>query len=219
MAERIPTMAGDLRLALDPDAFAAAAGLEGDLDPWQRQVLDAPERKLLLNCSRQAGKSTVAALLAVRTALFAPGSLTLLVSPSQRQSGELFRKTLAFFRALPIKPPVTSESALRLELLSGSRVVSLPGSERTTRGYSKARLIVLDEAARIDDGLISSLRPMLATSKGGRFIAMSTPWGRRGFFYDRWQADDPGWLKIEVPATDCSRIPAEFLTEQERELG
>jgi hypothetical protein len=213
------SMATDLRLAIDPNAFARAAGLEADLDPWQLQVLDAPELKLCLNCSRQAGKSTVSALLAVRHALYQPGSLTLLVSPSQRQSGELFRKALGFYHAVPVKAPIRAESALRLELTNGSRIVSLPGSEKTTRGYSKASLIVLDEASRIEDGLISSLRPMMATAKGARFVVMSTPFGRRGFFFERWHADDPGWLKIEIPATECPRIPAEFLQEQERELG
>ncbi len=214
-----PSMAADLRLALDLDHFARSAGLEGDLDSWQLRVLDAVESKVILNCSRQAGKSTVSALLAIRHALYSPASLTLLVSPSQRQSGELFRKALANYHALPLKPPIRAESALRLELSNGSRIVSLPGSEKTTRGYSKASLIVLDEASRIEDGLISSLRPMMATARGARFVVMSTPWGRRGFFYERWHADDPGWLKIEIPATECPRIPAEFLSEQARELG
>ena len=51
--------------------------------------------------------------------------------------------------ALPSRPEVKAGECLRLELANGSRVVSLPGSERTTRGYSKAALIILDEAARI----------------------------------------------------------------------
>jgi hypothetical protein len=114
---------------------------------------------------------------------------------------------------------VHAESALRLELANGSRVVSLPGSEKTTRGYSRANLIILDEASRIEDALIGSLRPMMAVAKGARFVCMSTPWGRRGFFFDRWQASDPGWLKIEIPAERCVRIPLEFLEEQRRELG
>jgi hypothetical protein len=213
------SLAGDLRLALDVDHFARVAGLEGDLDGWQRQVLDAPEHKILLNCSRQSGKSTVAALLAIRTAIFEPRSLVLLVSPSQRQSGELFRKALGCYHALPSKPPLKSESAARFELSNGSRLISLPGSERTTRGYSRASLILFDEAARISDDLIAAMRPSMATAKDARLIVMSTPLGRRGFFYDRWHADDPGWLKLEVPAPACPRISPEFLAEQERELG
>jgi hypothetical protein len=116
---------------------------------------------------------------------------------------------------------VKLESALRLELANGSRVVSLPGSERTTRGYSKAALIILDEAARITDELIASLQPMQATSLAGRrrFVAMSTPYGRRGWFFDRWMSLDPGWFKVTVPAHECRRISPEFLAEQERGLG
>jgi hypothetical protein len=77
-------LTSDLRLALDPDLFVQAAGLDGELDPWQRSVLDAGESKLLLCCSRQSGKSTIAALLAARTAVLEPNSLVLCVSPSMR---------------------------------------------------------------------------------------------------------------------------------------
>jgi hypothetical protein len=219
----VESLAADLRLAIDPDAFAAAAGLEGPLDEWQRSVLDAAEGKMLLCCSRQSGKSTIAALLAARTAVFKPGSLVLCVSPSLRQSGELFRRVLGFYHGLsglPSRPPVKAESALRLELTNGSRVISLPGSERTTRGYSQAALIVLDEASRIEDELIVSLAPMQAATRGQRrFVAMSTPWGRRGWYFERWQSADPGWLKVEVTANQCPRIAPDFLAEQERELG
>lgn len=218
--------AADLRLALDSDAFAAAAGLEGVLDDWQRSVLDAVEGKVLMCCSRQSGKSTIAALLAARTAVLEPGSLVLCVSPSLRQSGELFRRVLAFYHglsSLPSRPKVKAESALRLELMNGSRVISLPGSEKTTRGYSKAALIILDEAARIEDELITALQPMQAATARGqrRFVAMSTPWGRRGWYFERWQgaASDRSWKRVLVPAGECPRISSEFLAEQERELG
>ncbi len=213
----------DLRLALDVDHFARAAGLEGPLDDWQRDVLDAPQQKVLMCCSRQSGKSTTAALLALRVALYEPGSLTLLVSPSQRQSGELFRRVMAFYHALPEgKTPLHAESVLRLELKGGSRIVSLPGSERTTRGYARAAAVVLDEAARVPDELIASLRPMQATSGAGRkFVALSTPHGKRGWFYEQWLmvGSDPTWLRVEIPASKCPRISAEFLAEQLKELG
>jgi hypothetical protein len=134
--------------------------------------------------------------------------LVLCVSPSLRQSGELFRKVAGFLHAIPSKPRIRAESALRLELENGSRVISLPGSEKTTRGYSKANLVVLDEASRIEDALISALRPMQAVAGAGRrrFVAMSTPYGRRGWFYDRWQSADPGWLKVQIPAERCRVI-------------
>src|SRR5438874_990303 len=60
-------------------------------DPWQIDVLESGHPRLLLNCSRQAGKSTAVAYLALAEALFHTRSLVLLLSRSQRQSAELFR--------------------------------------------------------------------------------------------------------------------------------
>ena len=95
-----------------------------------------PARRTLLNASRQCGKCTVTGILAAHTALYDPGSLTLLLSPTQRQSHELFRKALDAYRSIPTAIPIVQESALRLELANGSRIVSLPGKETTVRGFS-----------------------------------------------------------------------------------
>jgi hypothetical protein len=103
-------------------------------------------------------------------------------APALRQSSELLRKVVGFYRALKDEAvPVKNESALRLELRNGSRIVSLPGDETTIRGYSGVRLLVVDEAVRVPDDLYFSIRPMLAVS-GGRLVCLSTPFGKRGFF-------------------------------------
>jgi hypothetical protein len=188
-----------------------------DPDPWQEQVLRSHSSRLLLNCSRQSGKSTTVATLAVWTALYDAGALVLLVSPTLRQSGELFKKAIAVYRALGRPVPSESESALQLALDNGSRIVSLPGKEDTVRGYSGVRLLAIDEAAWVPDSLYVALRPMLAVSQG-RLIAMSTPHGTRGFFYEAWRGTEP-WRRIEVPATACPRITAAFLAEEERTMG
>jgi hypothetical protein len=64
------------------------------LDPWQAEVLRSPSKRTLMLCSRQSGKSTTAAIMSIGQAVTAPGSLTLLVSPSLRQSTELFRTVI-----------------------------------------------------------------------------------------------------------------------------
>src|SRR5919199_3284635 len=179
----IAELAVDLAAALDPVALAQQAGL--DPDPWQRDVLRSTAPRVLLNCSRQSGKSTISALLALHTALYTPSALVLMLSPSLRQSAELFRKGLDLYRALGRPVPAQAETSLRLELEGGSRIISLPGSEATIRGYSGVRLLVIDEAARVEDTLYGSLRPMLAVSNG-RLIALSTPFGRRGWWVEAW---------------------------------
>src|SRR3954449_12213233 len=156
-------LALDLACALDPTLFAERK-LGFTPDAWQRVFLRSPATRVLLNVSRQAGKSTTAAILALHEALYRHGSLILLVSPSLRQSGELFRKTAEFRGRLDPAPVLTQDNALSCAFGNGSRVVSLPGDEGTVRGFSAPRLIVEDEASRVDDALYRSIRPMLATS-------------------------------------------------------
>jgi len=210
-----PALALDLAAALDPVRFAERAGIVPD--SWQATVLRSTAPRTLLNCSRQSGKSTISAMLALWTALYTPRSLVLMVSPSLRQSSELFRKCADFYQSLGRPVPAGSETALRLELENGSRIISLPGKEATIRGFSRVSLLLLDEAARIDDPLYLSLRPMLAVS-GGRLLAMSTPWGRRGWWFEAWQGVE-SWQRVKITADMCPRISPDFLAEEQRVLG
>ncbi len=208
-------LAEDLAVALDPVNLAEAAGLEPD--PWQARFLRGGDPRVLLNCCRQSGKSTMTAVLAVHSAFFEAGALVLLLSPSLRQSQELLRKVLYVYRAAGQTLRADSESTLRLELNNGSRILSLPGKEQTIRGFSDVSLLAVDEAARVPDDLYFAVRPMLAVS-GGRLVALSTPFGARGWWYEAWSSDEP-WDRYEVPAIECPRIAPEFLDEERRNLG
>src|SRR5215211_1297396 len=210
------SLAEDLKLALDRVAFAQEVGLKPDR--WQEDLLRSTARRVLLNCARQSGKSTMVGLLAVHAALYEPDSLILLLSPTLRQSQELFKKCLSLYRAADKPVPPESETALTLTLENGSRIVSLPGKEGTVRGYSGVRLLAIDEAARVPDDLYLALRPMLAVS-GGRLIALSTPWGKRGWWHAEWTDGGPSWERYEIPATACPRISAAFLEEERRSMG
>jgi hypothetical protein len=210
-------LALDLAMALDPALFARDV-LAFNPDPSQMQVLRWMGKRLLLNCSRQWGKSTTTSILAVHEAVFRPDSLILLVSPSLRQSSELFRKISGFIERLPVKPECLEDNRLTLQLENGSRIVTLPSKEATVRGFSGATLIIEDEASRVDDLLYKTMRPMLAVS-GGRLVLMSTPHGRQGHFWDEWDTGGTVWERISVKATDCLRIPKSFLDEERASLG
>jgi hypothetical protein len=209
-------LARDLRFALDAVTFAQALGLSPD--PWQDRVLRWGGKRLLLNCSRQAGKSTTTAFKALHHAIYEPNAMVLLVSPSLRQSSELFRKVTSALEKVPGAPRRLEDNRLSLEFENGSRIVALPSSEATIRGFSGVTLIIEDEAAFVTDDLYTALRPMLATS-GGRLVLMSTPFGRRGHFYDAWSSDDTSWERVEVRASDVPRISTAFLEEERNAIG
>src|SRR5262249_54855453 len=72
-------------------------------------------------------------------------------------------------------------------------------------------------AALVPDELYRTVRPMLAVSRG-RLVCLSTPYGKRGFFYEAW-AKGREWTRIEVPAAKVARIAPEFLEEERQALG
>lgn len=208
------SLARDFARALDPVSIMSDAGL--DPDDWQADLLRSTDKNHLVLCSRQAGKSTTCAALALHQALYDPG-LILLLAPAQRQSVELFRKVLDVYRSLDGVPGTIQESALKLELENGSRIIALPGTEATVRGYSGPKTVIVDEASRTDDALFGAVRPMLATTQG-RFIALTTPYGQRGWFYEAWH-NGRDWVRTRVTANDCPRISAEWLEDERARIG
>lgn len=206
---------GALAAAIDPVAFARRAGIQPD--PWQADVLRSTDQRMLLNCSRQSGKTTTTALLGLYTAMHTPNSLVLILSPSLRQSSEFFRTLARLYAASGATVPSTAETLLRLELENGSRVLSLPASEKTVRGFPAVDLLLIDEASRVLDDLYATVRPMLAVSNG-RLVALSTPYGKRGWWSNAWHSIDP-WKRVKITADQCPRISPAFLAEERRELG
>lgn len=214
-------------LWVKPGQVMTAAGLTPD--PWQDRVLQSTSRQIALLCSRQVGKSSVAAALAVKTALLEAPATVLVISPSERQSGETVSKAKTMYNALVRKgkqassapptrflgtdgaaleadwsnlPAKERESALQLHLTNGSRIIGLPGSADTIVGYSGVNLLIIDEAARVVDELYQSVRPMLAVSQG-RLLALTTPKGKRGWFWEifaKWKDEGNPATRAELKA-------------------
>jgi hypothetical protein len=183
--------------AADPgELFTRAVG--GRPEPWQQRVLTSTARRLLLLTARQVGKSMTVAVLAAQTAIFRPGSLTLIVSGGQRQADELLAKVRV---ALSVESTVEG-SRTELRLPNGSRVVSLPATEGTTRGYSAADLLIFDEAAWCPDLVFVAMMPTVAAS--GRVVALSTPGARSGWFYEAATGAASEWEVHKVTAEESA---------------
>src|SRR5260221_12022982 len=188
-----------------------------DPNPLQESVLRGGRRGIV-NCTRQWGKSTVGAAKAVHRAFCQPDSLILVLSPSERQSGELMRKAEEFVSRLGIKVRGDGTNEISIAFPNRSRIVGLPHREKTARGFSKVSLMLIDEASRVEDKLYRAMRPALAVGNGDLWL-MSTPNGKRGFFYEEWTDGGVAWERIRVAAPDCPRIDPRFLAEERAKEG
>lgn len=208
---------GSIRTAVDPITWARnVLGFEPDAE--QIKLLTTSHRHVILNCTRQWGKSTTTAAKAVHLALHKPGALILAMSPSSRQTGELLRKMAGFLNTVGLHAHGDGDNEQSFLLPNGSRIVGLPGGEANIRGFSAVSLLIVDEASRVPDAAYRAARPMLAIG-GGSLLLLSTPYGKRGFFYDEWASGGPDWERIQVPASHCPRISRSFLDAEHKSLG
>lgn len=207
--------ANDLLYASDPVLWSREV-LGFTPDPWQADLLRSRSRKIILNCSRQSGKSTTCAALGLHDSIYRRPSFGLVIAPSQDQSSELMMKFDEFRGAVELPSDyLSTDTKLAVKFANGNRFVARPGSEKTARSFSAVTLLLEDEASRVLDDLYNTVRPMLAVSNG-RHILMSTPFGKRGHFHKIWSEEIDLWERYEIPAEMCPRISPEFLVEEKR---
>jgi hypothetical protein len=201
--------------ALDPVLFCRDR-LDFTPDDWQCGFLRSERRQIIMNCGRQIGKSTVVAAKAVHTALYRPGSLCLVIAPTQRQSRELALKIGRFLDQMEPTPALDEANKLSMTLANSSRIVALPGDGATIRGYSAPDLVLVDEGAFVAPDTFVALVPMQASNPDGQLVLLSTPNGTAGFFYDAWFGDGD-WERYEIPTSSCPRMSAQWLDERRRD--
>jgi hypothetical protein len=209
----------------DPVRLLELAGFTPD--PWQAEFIRSTAKREMLLCSRQTGKTTISAAKALATALTRRRCDVLVFSRALRQSVEFLRRASWFWAQSGKLLAAVTENKTEVEFENGSRIISLPGNPNGVVGFS-AGLVIIDEASRVMDDLYYFVRPMVAATNGD-MIALSTPFGKRGWFFSEWEglgADgkpkkagtDP-WKRTKITALECSRLSAEFLEESRASMG
>lgn len=186
------------------------------LDDWQKELLSGKDPRVLCLASRQSGKSECISFICVHTAIYQSPSLCLIISASQRQASELFKKCRDRLLSLKDHGKLVHETTTMLELGNGSRIVALPANEVTLRGYSRPAILIFEEGCWCPDDVYNAARPMLAANPSGRLIGISSAGAKQGWFFESYTSGSPVWKRFEVPATACPRITPLFL-EQERQ--
>lgn len=182
---------------------------------FQKKFMKSEKRRVIVVTSRQVGKSEVTAVKAVWKAWLFPNQFILVLSPTIRQSQELFKK---------IKRNVTSKTVIyedvirmtqtEIEFSNGSIIKVIPGRETSVRGFT-ADVVIIDEAAYVDEAVIGAVEPVIAVRRG-QLIMISTPGPPRGYFYNVWvNGDEKIWEKIKATFEEANYDP-EFVENYRR---
>lgn len=181
------------------------------LFPWQEKVLASSAPRIIAATSRQAGKTTLATMLAARYAYNNPQSLVLVCTPTLRQGKMLAEKVFPLL-------DLPSKGSLECNLTNGSQVVFVPDSPDAMRGH-RPHCVVLDDATSITEETGFLLEAYSASCPEVSIVLLSTPKvGRRGFFYRIWSSNG-AWERHAVPAYELPTISVDYLLRAREELG
>lgn len=186
------------------------------LDPWQKEVLEQ-KKDVCIVSGRQCGKSTVVALLAAQTALKIPNSYILIGAYVIDQTELLFWKIKDYIETKHASQVVGRMTLHFLKLKNGSIIIckAIGDTGAGMRGPT-ATMVIIDEAAFVPDRAWIAIEPVISVAKG-RIILLSTPQGKKGFFYEAYK--NPDFYVKKVSARDCPRHTKAFLDKKQAELS
>jgi hypothetical protein len=195
------------------------------LFPYQEELtndIQENDRVVILK-SRQLGISTLSAGYSLWMMLFHTDKNILVVAIDQNTSKNLVTKVNVMFENLPswLKMRTTEKNKLSLRLANGSQIKAVASSG--TSGRSEAlSLVIIDEAAFVDNAeeLWASLQQTLST--GGKGVILSTPNGTGNFFHKIWVASEEGRNQFHTKRLPWQVHPdrtQEWRDRQDTELG
>jgi len=195
---------------------------------YQIKPLNDLSVRVIMACGRQVGKTEMAAIKGLYFAVMNPNTVTLIISPTQRQSGILFRRMKRFVninsqlpeeRRIPIATFIRRETQTVIEFENGSEIHSLPAAEdgSNIRGFT-AHFIIIDEGAYIDDRVFSTISPMLATTNG-KLLLLGSPNGVNNFFYKAFSDDKLRFIHYHVTSYENPLIDKNYLENEKDSLS
>lgn len=234
----LPNFLGYIRA--DPTLFAYHyfnddKGNQFKARSYQDIILNDQSKRIVVCISRQMGKTTMSAIKAIYTAMFNPGTTVIVISRTKPQSAEIVRRIKTLMRTgrytdfkefFPSQKESQTEIVLKLKGGKQSRILCVPATD-AARGYT-ANMVIVDEAAFIENGdyIFEQVIEPMTMETDGSIMLLSTPNGRRGFFYEsfknkHWNSYQFDYranpnnteLKMEIKRSSMTRLA--FMSEYE----
>jgi len=196
-----------------------------NLYPFQSKVLHLfrDNQYIITLKSRQLGISTLSAAYALWMMLFHKDKNVLALATTQATARNLVSKTMFMYDQLPkwLRLPALEKNKLSLRLKNGSKITAKSSNTDAARSEAVS-LLLIDEAAFIDniDETFTAAQQTLAT--GGQCMALSTPNGIGNWFHQTWEKAESGensFLPIKLPWTVHPERNEEWREQQDSDLG
>lgn len=206
-----------------------------DFDPfdYQADVLDAPAetgaKRILWVCGRQVGKTETAGVIPADWVLSHPGEDAMIAAQYQGTSNELFRRTKSHFENVGTDGQVGVDTPNKktYELDTGSRIMSRTigaGSGEESGNAQRGKVpscIVVEEASIPNKSVFDRvLRPMFATHDDYLMILISTPRGKNGYLWEKWNdaAESDRWVRFHNKTADNPLVSADWLAGERADV-
>ncbi|MCJ0980422.1 terminase family protein [Rhodococcus sp. ARC_M12] len=171
-------------LNASPSRFAEAL-VGAPLWDYQQELADCPARYRVVCAGRQVGKSRSLAIIALHWAFSRENNLVLLISAGETASLRLLDDISFLARNSDLLAgSVLDDSKTQLVLSNGSKIISVPASEKQIRGWP-VDLLIVDEAGFVPGSIWSAAEPAIIARAGSRVILTSSPWGNYEHFFRR----------------------------------
>jgi len=196
-----------------------------NLYPFQSEVLHLfkDHQYIITLKSRQLGISTLSAAYSLWLMIFHKDKNVLALATTQATARNLVSKVIFMYDQLPkwLKLSHVEKNKLSLRLKNGSKIQAKSSNSDAARSEAVS-LLILDEAAFIDniDETFAAAQQTLAT--GGQCMALSTPNGIGNWFHLTWEKAETGensFLPVRLPWTVHPERSQEWRDLQDRDLG
>lgn len=196
-----------------------------NLYPFQEKVLHLfrDEQFIITLKSRQLGISTLAAGYSLWLMLFHKDKNVLALATTQATARNLVSKVIFMYDQLPkwLRLQAVEKNKLSLRLKNGSKVQAKSSNSDAARSEAVS-LLLIDEAAFIDniEETFTAAQQTLAT--GGQCMALSTPNGIGNWFHQTWERAETGensFVPVRLPWTVHPERNQTWRDQQDRDLG
>lgn len=196
------------------------------LNPSQQGMVDGLDkyRNWVHISARRTGKSSAAAVIALAK-LLEPNQQVIVVAPDYNLSSIIWDYTTELIEAFNIETKRFNLKDRVVKLINDSTLRLLSANNRGSLVGRAANLIIVDEAALIDDDeyFTRDLRPALSTFPDSRVLFISTPRGTENYLYRYFMRGGdksfPEWGSAIYDWTANPRLQEEDILEAKRAMS